>query len=165
MIYFECTEAVNKQKESESSMYGMFAIIQTAPNWYQLVIIPNLYVISAGGDISVFFRLIQKYIRKYETRERLLRDMSRLSDRGKPTSIIEAERTKNELKAGILYADEIYETIEESLAEVAEKRSEEFKKRKARRIVINTPKAEKVEKITESVKTVFSRKILKPIRI
>lgn len=145
-------------------MHGTFVIIETSPRWYQMLIIPTLFCVSAGPKVSSMLNVVRKYVLRFKTRDKLLRALENLECGGKVISPMVAEHYKEFIRKGTLFNEEIEEVIEEALSDVKEEKTRAFRKRQSSRLVINTPKIEKQEP-QEITGTSFKRKVLMPLKL
>lgn len=63
-------------------MYELFYIIETQEGWYQLCVKGTHYVLSSGSDLDQILMTLKGLVRKYRTKERLMRALSKTEDKG-----------------------------------------------------------------------------------
>ena len=145
-------------------MYELFYIIETQEGWYQLCVKGTHYVLSSGSDLDKILMTLKGLVRKYRTKERLMRALSKTEDKGQVN-----EKTMtvyndwyNELSHH--YDHLVNRTVKEGLEEA--KQDSTFNKVKKRLKVMttykeDTPPAPKKE---EEVLTVKRPKVLKKMK-
>lgn len=99
-------------------MYDVFYIVEVGENWYHLHIKDTHYCLGATHDLEALKRTIKRLVKKYRTKERLMRGLAQMEDKGK----VNENMTKiyAELYAGLHhYYDEVVKiTVKEALEEV-----------------------------------------------
>lgn len=63
-------------------MYELFYIIETQGGWYQLCIKGTHYVLSSGSDLDKVLMTLKGLVKKYRTKERLMKALSKTEDKG-----------------------------------------------------------------------------------
>lgn len=63
-------------------MYELFYIIETQEGWYQLCVKGTHYVLSSGSDLDQILMTLKGLVKKYRTKERLMRALSKTEDKG-----------------------------------------------------------------------------------
>jgi uncharacterized short protein YbdD (DUF466 family) len=106
-------------------MYDMFYIIETAPNWYQLRYRPLHLCLSAGSEFDKRIEVLRKYVRKFQTLEKLDRFVEHLRSENpdSPTFLsphLKRQRQSEYDEIGHAFDDIIHDTIEEVLKELRE---------------------------------------------
>lgn len=71
-------------------MYNAFYIIETQEGWYQLCLKDTHYVLSSGSDLSRILMTLKDLVKRYRTKERLMRAVKKTEDRGEVS-----EKTKD----------------------------------------------------------------------
>ena len=142
-------------------MYELFYIIETQEGWYQLCVKGTHYVLSSGSDLDQILMTLKGLVKKYRTKERLMRALSKTEDKGQVNekTMTVYEDWYNELSHH--YDHLVNRTVKEGLEEA--KQDSTFNKVKKRLKVMttykeDTPPAPKKE---EEVLTVKRPKVLK----
>lgn len=87
--------------------------------WYKLVIKDTHFCVSSGSDLEKVLKVLKTYVKRYRTRERLLKVISKLD--GSRLSPATFERSEKEFKScGDYYKDLVTATVEEALKELRE---------------------------------------------
>lgn len=109
-------------------MRNLFIIIQLSPDWYMLLLRDSLYCISCGGDLEKIYSIIRKYVKKYKTKEKLLKVVSQFEDEGKVPILIFEDRKKFVSSSAHLFEEEINNIVSETLKEVRDSEVSPFQK-------------------------------------
>lgn len=64
-------------------MYEAFYIVRVREDWYQLHIKDTHYCLGAGNSLEPLVGTVKRLVKKYRTKERLLRALNKLEDKGK----------------------------------------------------------------------------------
>lgn len=97
-------------------MYDLFYIIEVSPQWYNLLIKDSHYCLACGGNIESFKRTIYHYVRKYKTKDRVLRAIRGLSDKGfVPATTYDIRKGGYLSGKHIVFNDLIEEVVEQAL--------------------------------------------------
>lgn len=145
-------------------MYELFYIIETQEGWYQLCVKGTHYVLSSGSDLDKILMTLKGLVKKYRTKERLMRALSKTEDKGQVSekTMTVYEDWYEELSHH--YDHLVKRTVKEGLEEA--KQDSTFNKVKKRLKVMttykeDTPPAPKKE---EEVLTVKRPKVLKKMK-
>lgn len=148
-------------------MYELFYIIETQGGWYQLCIKGTHYVLSSGSDLDKVLMTLKGLVKKYRTKERLMRALSKTEDKGQVNekTMTVYEDWYNELSHH--YDHLVKRTVKEGLEE--SKQDTTFNKVKKRLKVIThkedispapVQKNEEVELTVKRPKVIKKRKCL-----
>lgn len=64
-------------------MYECFYIVEVRSGWYQLHITDTHYCLGAGEDLEALLMTIKRLVKRYRTKEKLLKRLSEMEDGGK----------------------------------------------------------------------------------
>lgn len=142
-------------------MYELFYIIETQEGWYQLCVKGTHYVLSSGSDLDKILMTLKGLVRKYRTKERLMRALSKTEDKGQVSEKTMTVYQDWYTELAHHYDHLVNRTVKEGLEEA--KQDSTFNKVKKRLKVMttykeDTPPAPKKE---EEVLTVKRPKVLK----
>ena len=76
-------------------MKDLFYVVEPEDHWYTLCVKDTHYCVSCGDDLNTVMEMVYKYVRKYKTKDRLMRTLSLLSDRGKTSPAVREKRQKD----------------------------------------------------------------------
>lgn len=145
-------------------MYELFYIIETQEGWYQLCVKGTHYVLSSGSDLDKILMTLKGLVKKYRTKERLMKALSKTEDKGQVNekTMTVYEDWYEELSHH--YDHIVKRTVKEGLEE--SKQDSTFNKVKKKLKVMttykeDTPPAPKKE---EEVLTVKRPKVLKKMK-
>ena len=142
-------------------MYELFYIIETQEGWYQLCVKGTHYVLSSGSDLDQILMTLKGLVKKYRTKERLMRALSKTEDKGQVNekTMTVYEDWYNELSHH--YDHLVNRTVKEGLEEA--KQDSTFNKVKKRLKVMTTYKEDipPAPKKEEEVLTVKRPKVIK----
>lgn len=142
-------------------MYELFYIIETQEGWYQLCVKGTHYVLSSGSDLDKILMTLKGLVKKYRTKERLMRALSKTEDNGQVNEKTMTVYQDWYTELAHHYDHLVNRTVKEGLEEA--KQDSTFNKVKKRLKVMttykeDTPPAPKKE---EEVLTVKRPKVLK----
>lgn len=63
-------------------MYEVFYIIQVREDWYRLHIKDTHYCLGATHNLSALLETVKRLVKKYRTKDRLLKALSQMEDKG-----------------------------------------------------------------------------------
>ena len=101
-------------------MFDVFYILAFDDGWYQLIVRDTHYCVSCGPDLNRILKVVEDYVKKYRTRDRLLRALSRLDGGGKVSIFTLSTRKEYFRNHGKDYEHVINEVIKSALAEARE---------------------------------------------
>lgn len=140
-------------------MRDCFYILETRKGWFQLIIGGVFYCVSAGNDLDLIFRIIREYVRKYKTKENLLRKMDEAM-RNSPNSIVTYQLRKEEIiKKSYKYSEEVDSIIDAALEE--NRKDTPLARNLKKKIIPLLPAANRVQ---EQQSTIMMPRKIKPFR-
>ena len=101
-------------------MYDVFYIVKVREDWYQLHVKDTHYCLGAGKSLEPLLRTVKRLVKKYRTKDRLLRGLSKLEDGGvvNDKTITIYKEYYNTLSG--FYSDLVKSTVKEALDEIKE---------------------------------------------
>jgi hypothetical protein len=128
-------------------MYDLFYVIRVREDWYRLHIKDTHYCISACDSLDSIERTIKRLITTFKTKDRLLRHLSTLEDKG-----VENEKTTEVYRNDYMsftgdYEDWLRDIVSEALKEVRENST--YKKVSKRLKGLKRPVVKVMEKTPE----------------
>ena len=142
-------------------MYELFYIIETQEGWYQLCVKGTHYVLSSGSDLDKILMTLKGLVKKYRTKERLMRALSKTEDKGQVNEKTMTVYQDLYEELSHHYDHLVNRTVKEGLEEA--KQDSTFNKVKKRLKVMTTYKEDilPAPKKEEEVLTVKRPKVLK----
>lgn len=126
--------------------------------WYKLLLKDSHFCISCGGDLDKILQVLKTYVKRYRTKDKLLKALSKLDyNKVSPATFTQAE--KEFKSSGDYYNDLVTDTVEQALRELREEDKANSPLKKAKRrlgkagINKSTSPAEKVEVAEKTITT------------
>lgn len=101
-------------------MFEVFYIVAFDDGWYQLIVRDTHYCVSCGPDLNRILKVVEDYVKKYRTRDRLLRALSRLEGGGKVSIFTRSSREEYFRNHGEDFDYILNKVIRTALAEAKE---------------------------------------------
>lgn len=101
-------------------MYDVFYIVKVREDWYQLHIKDTHYCLGAGKSLEPLLRTVKRLVKKYRTKDRLLRGLSKLEDGGKVSEKTIGVYIEYYNTLSGFYSDLVKSTVKEAQDEVKE---------------------------------------------
>lgn len=149
-------------------MYEVFYIIQVREDWYRLHIKDTHYCLGATHNLSALLETVKRLVKKYRTKDRLLKALSQMEDEGHVNEkTFEVYSTQYE--ALHRYFDELVKTtVKEALEEVKQNSTFNTVRRKLKKVSTPTvdtsfPEPPRGEKVIRAKKTLVlpKKKLIK----
>ena len=99
-------------------MYDLFYIVETSPQWYNLILTGTHYCVACGGDLEKIKKTIHSYVRKYKIEERVYRALKDTEGGGKVAPMTYEQRRKDYLSGKhLVFNDLIREVVSSAIKE------------------------------------------------
>ena len=140
-------------------MFDLFYIIEVSDGWYNLCLKDTHYCMACGSDPNTLLATVGKYVKKYRTKEKFLRALSKTEDKGRHQNKITENNRKGLHDSATYYYDkEITHAITVALDEVKEDTA--FNHIKKRKLTISLPTQK--EEVKTPVKKDLPQRVGKP---
>lgn len=135
-------------------MFDLFYIIEIKDGWFNLCIKDTHYCVGCGTDPKVLLRTVKDFVKRYRTKDKFLKAISKTEHKGEhPNKQTYEHRKLLYETAKYDYHEEIEEAIQEMLEEI--KGDTPFNSILKRKKTISLPKKEEEPVIKKETKEVI----------
>ena len=131
-------------------MYRAFVLVESSPNWFQLIHRKTFQTISCGSDLNMIFGTLRKYVIKYGTEFRLERAMQKLLA-DLPLGPASVENAKKLIaQSAERFSEQVAGVVDEAMNDRRKEGVDKTKKAFKRKILVSSPPALEEKSILEN---------------
>lgn len=148
-------------------MFECFYIVEPQEGWYRLHLSENHYCLGSSNDLEALENTLKRLVKKYRTKERLLRGLSLLEDKGLVNTSVQKVYAHEYEESHLMYDGLVKSIVKSVLEEV--KNDTPFNRARKKLIPILhedlTPALPTPKNSAEELVTIKTPKVLKRNRV